>query len=81
MVPVFVIYAIVFLWTAGLPDWIVAYATGVTQLGVWVTLFSLLPFSVLWISLKNGFFVENPTKNSVFHWSTLHKASFRGIGI
>lgn len=75
MAPVFIIYAIVILWTAGLPDWIVAYATGVTQLGVWVTLFSLLPFSVLWISLKCGFFGENPTKTSVFQWSTLLKAS------
>ena len=58
MALILIIYTAVFLWTAGLPDWIVAYATGVTQLGVWCTLGSLLPYTTLWLSLKSFAFGE-----------------------
>jgi hypothetical protein len=51
---VLAIYTVIILWTAGLPDWIVAYATGVAQLGIWVTALSLIPFSAFWISLKRS---------------------------
>jgi len=29
-------------------------ATGLTQLGIWITLLSLVPFSTLWVSAKTG---------------------------
>jgi hypothetical protein len=64
------------LWTAGLADWIVAYATGVAQFGIWLTLlFSLLPFSTLWVSLKRMPFMDikespNPLGKNSIDWNT-----------
>lgn len=74
MAPILFIYAIVIFWTAGFPDWIVAYATGVAQLGIWVSLLSLIPFCAVWISLKTGFFTEIPEKTTGFHWSSALKS-------
>jgi glycopeptide antibiotics resistance protein len=53
MALLFIIFGSVFIWAAGLPDWIVAYATGITQFSVWCTLFALIPFSSFWVSLKH----------------------------
>lgn len=63
-----IIYGAVFVWTAGLPDWIVAYATGVTQLGVWCTLASIIPFATLWTSLKQQPYSEFPVTMIRPHW-------------
>lgn len=41
------------VWMAGLSDWMVAYATSLAQLGVWVTLASVRPRRSLWVMLKN----------------------------
>jgi hypothetical protein len=73
---VLIIYSVVLVWTAGLPDWIVAYATGLAQLGVWVSLFSLIPFCALWISSKQNLFVEMDVNRSGTHWATTLKALF-----
>lgn len=66
----------VMMWTAGLADWIVAYATGVAQLGIWLTLFSLLPITTLWVSLKRLPFTEIPSNTAHAHWSLQFKISF-----
>lgn len=71
-----IIYGMVFLWTAGLPDWIVAYATGVTQLGVWCTLGSLIPFTSLWISLKRQPHTDISTSLIRPHWSIQIKSNY-----
>lgn len=63
------IISVVLVWTAGFADWIVAYATGVAQLGIWLTLFSLLPITSLWVSLKRLSFTELPASNAHAHWS------------
>lgn len=75
MALILTIYTIVILWTAGLPDWIVAYATGLAQLGVWVTLLSLVPFGAVWVSLKHSSFVEMPTATCRAHWGVDLKVS------
>ena len=41
------------VWMAGLSDWMVAYATSLAQLGVWVTRLSVRPRRSLWVMLKN----------------------------
>nr|YP_009944744.1 hypothetical protein [Ankistrodesmus falcatus]QMS48913.1 hypothetical protein [Ankistrodesmus falcatus] len=69
MAAALIIVGVVSLWTAGLADWIVAYATGVAQFGIWLTLFSLLPFTVLWVSLKRMSFSEMPSTTARAHWS------------
>jgi hypothetical protein len=69
------IISVVSLWTAGLADWIVAYATGIAQFGIWLTLFSLLPFSSLWVSLKRLPFTEMPSSTAHAHWSVQLKVS------
>ena len=63
------IISVVLVWTAGFADWIVAYATGVAQLGIWLTLFSLLPMTSLWVSLKRLSFTELPVSIAHAHWS------------
>lgn len=63
----------VLAWTAGLADWIVAYATGVTQLGIWGTALSLVPFSALWLSLKSEPFSAFPVQTTRAHWSLFLK--------
>jgi hypothetical protein len=76
MAAALIIIGVVSLWTAGLADWIVAYATGVAQLGIWLTLFSLLPFAVLWVSLKRLSFSDMPSNTARAHWSVQLKVSF-----
>lgn len=75
MAPILFLYAIVIFWTAGFPDWIVAYATGVAQLGIWVTLLSLIPFCAVWVSLKTGFFAEISEKATSFSGNSVLKSS------
>ena len=75
MAAALIIISVVGLWTAGLADWIVAYATGVAQFGIWLTLFSLLPFAVLWVSLKRMPFTEMPSTTARAHWSVQLKVS------
>jgi hypothetical protein len=75
MAAALMIMSVVCLWTAGLADWIVAYATGVAQLGIWLTLLSLLPFTVLWVSLKRLPFTEMPSSTAHAHWSVQLKIS------
>lgn len=70
------IISLVCLWTAGQADWIVAYATGLAQFGIWMTLFSLLPFTTLWVTLKRMPFTEMPASNNHAHWSVQLKVSF-----
>ncbi len=41
------------VWMAGLSDWMVAYATSLAQLGVWVTRASVRPRRSRWTLLKN----------------------------
>lgn len=74
MTLVLAIYSVVLVWTAGLPDWIVAYATGLAQLGVWVSLLSLIPFCAVWVSSKQSLFVEVEGNRAGTHWATLLKA-------
>jgi len=69
MATALMIISVVFLWTAGLADWIVAYA------GIWLTLLSLLPFAVLWVSLKRMPFTEMPSSTARAHWSVQLKVS------
>ena len=71
----FVIIGAVLIWTAGRADWIVAYATGVAQLGVWLTLAGLVPVSALWQRLKRQPFVDQPTNQARAHWSVSVKVS------
>ena len=71
---IFFLYGLIILWTAGLPDWIVAYATGVAQLGIWVTAISLIPLSAFWVSLKRQFFAEASPKSRT-QWSVSLKVS------
>ena len=70
-----IIISVVSLWTAGLADWIVAYATGVAQFGIWLTVLSLVPFAVLWVSLKRMPFTEMPSNTARAHWSVQLKIS------
>jgi len=53
MMYLFMAFAAVRIWMAGLSDWMVAYATSLAQLGVWVTLASVRPRRSLWTLLKN----------------------------
>lgn len=61
------IFSVVVVWNAGLADWMVAYATGVAQLGIWVTLSALVPFSALWVGLKRQ--SDHPISETRMHWS------------
>ena len=70
-----IIISVVSLWTAGLADWIVAYATGVAQFGIWLTVLSLVPFAVLWVSLKRMPFTEMSSNTARAHWSVQLKIS------
>ena len=63
----------VVLWTGGLSSWIVQYATGITQFGIWVTALSLVPFSALWVSLKTTPFSTISTQTTRAHWSLFLK--------
>jgi len=65
-----IIFGSVVAWAAGLPDWIVAYATGLTQFSVWLTLFALVPFSTFWVSLKHQPESKRP------HWTILTRSFF-----
>lgn len=67
------------VWTAGLADWIVAYATGVAQLGVWLTLLSLIPMGSLWVNLKQGPFQDISPITTRAHWSIQMKASLNDV--
>lgn len=69
------IISTVILWTGGQADWIVAYATGLAQFGIWLTLFSLVPFTTLWTMLKRLPFTEMPVSTTRAHWSVQLKAS------
>lgn len=75
MAPILTIVGIVLLWNAGLADWIVAYATGVAQLGIWLTLLSLIPFTTLWVTYKRSPFLDQPSSQTRAHWSVLLKVS------
>lgn len=76
MTAILSIISLVFIWNAGLADWMVAYATGIAQLGVWLTLLSYIPFSSLWVSLKQMPFSEIPIRENSTHWRVLIKLSF-----
>jgi hypothetical protein len=43
-----------YTWMAGLSDWVVAFATAFAQLGVWITLASLVPAGSVWVMLKKS---------------------------
>ena len=75
MTAAFWVIGAVAVWTAGLTDWIVAYATGIAQLGVWLTLLSLLPMATLWVTLKRQSFEELSATTARAHWSIQLKAS------
>lgn len=79
MAATLIILSVVSLWTAGLADWIVAYATGVAQFSIWLTLLSLLPFTVLWVSLKRLCFSEITPRTTHAHWSVLLKVSITEV--
>jgi hypothetical protein len=76
MTAVILLIRTVFCWTAGLPDWSVAYATGLAQLGIWCTLLSLVPFVSLWVSLKQRTGADIPQSTLYTHWSSFVKVSF-----
>jgi hypothetical protein len=76
MILVLTVYSFVFLWAAGLPDWIVAYATGVTQFGVWTTLLALVPFTAFWISLKRQPYTEISSSLTRPNWAIQIKSIF-----
>lgn len=69
MTAAFWVIGAVAVWTAGLADWIVAYATGVAQLGVWLTLLSLLPMASFWVNLKRQPFQDLSSTTARAHWS------------
>lgn len=79
MVAIFLLISVVFCYTAGLPDWSVAYATGLAQLGIWSTLLSLVPFVSLWVSLKSGALAEIPRSTIRTHWAPFLKISLFSI--
>jgi len=68
------IFSVVVVWNAGLADWMVAYATGVAQLGIWVTLSALVPFSAFWVGLKRQ--SDHPVSETRMHWSLQSRISF-----
>jgi hypothetical protein len=76
MTAIFLLISTVFCWTAGLPDWSVAYATGLAQLGIWSTLLSLVPFVSAWVFLKSGEVTEIPQSMMRTHWVSSLKISF-----
>jgi hypothetical protein len=69
MTYVFFTFFIVMAWTAGMFDWMVSYATSVAQLGVWITLVSLVSGWTVWISLKRQPYLEHQKKHQHAHWS------------
>jgi hypothetical protein len=77
MTTAFWVLGAVAVWTAGLGDWIVAYATGVAQLGVWLTLLSLVPMASLWVNLKRQPFQDVSPTTARAHWSLQIKASVK----
>jgi hypothetical protein len=61
------IFSVVVVWNAGLADWMVAYATGLAQLGIWVTLSALVPFNAFWVGLKRQ--SDHSVSETRMHWS------------
>lgn len=70
-----VFFAIIVLWTGHGASWMVDYATGLAQLGIWSTLFSLQPFLSIWVSLKQSVFTEISRTLLHTHWSAFLKVS------
>jgi hypothetical protein len=73
MALVSIILAVILTWNAAAADWIVAYATGFAQLGIWLTIAGLMPFTFLWFSLKtlNGSDISNHLNRA--RWSLFLK--------
>lgn len=69
------VFSLVLVWTAGLADWIVAFQTGLTQLGIWVTVLSLVPFRTLWVSAKtrNATDAQNVMTEQTYYSSLFSK--------
>ena len=74
MALVFSIAAIILTWNLAAADWIVAYATGFAQLGIWLTLFGLFPFTFVWYTLKTMNASEIPGHLNRARWSLFLKA-------
>lgn len=54
---------ILLLWSGSLFDWMVNYATSFAQLGVWITLLSLISGYSVWTSFKKG--SDEPWKKKI----------------
>jgi hypothetical protein len=68
-----IVFAVIVTWNAAAADWIVAFATGFTQLGIWLTIAGLLPVPVLWSTLKSASSVI-PSNQNRARWSLNLKA-------
>lgn len=55
--------AAIFIWTGHSAEWAVDYATGLAQAAIWCTQASQVPFTSLWVSLKESTFREIPRTN------------------
>lgn len=56
-------------WSASLFDWMVNYATSLAQLGVWITLLSLISGWSVWTSLKTQPFTNISKSKSYIQWN------------
>jgi hypothetical protein len=69
-----IILFVILTWNAAAADWIVAYATGFAQLGIWLTIAGLVPFAFLWYTLKTLNSSEIPSYLNRARWSLYLKA-------
>lgn len=69
MLFVLMVFFVVMAWTAGMFEWMVSYATSIVQLGVWITLRSLVSGWSFWMVLKRQPFTELQKSNMHAHWS------------
>jgi hypothetical protein len=61
-------------WSASLFDWMVNYATSFAQLGVWITLLSLISGWSFWTSLKKQPFTNISKSQSHVQWNVQLKS-------
>lgn len=73
---VFIVIALVMIWTSCDVEWVVSYATSIAQLSVWITAISLINFWSFWIDLKTGSDASlylSLSPNSHVSWSSMIK--------
>jgi len=74
MTSLLLVFFLSLAWSASLFDWMVNYATSFAQLGVWITLLSLISGWNVWTSLKKQPFINISKSQSHLQWNTQLKA-------